>query len=203
MLECTLWTGGVHGGISSSSARQPSFHRELLRKSPGHPELGGGWEQAEGGGAHPGAAGGTDPPAHTLQAPGLKPGRGWLPCRLPDLEETEPGTPLGILKTRICEESYCFFLRTGGARRKETGKASRRDLRDLREERMLLNQRREVEARLRKRRSLVTRLAGHAGHCSARPVSLAGREALPRLRAGAPGTWGSPAPPSPGCSRTC
>lgn len=84
---------------------------------------GGGWEQAQGGGAHPGAAGGTDPPAHTLHAPGLKPGPGWLPCRPSDLEETEPGTPLGILKTRICEESYGFFLRRGGGKEKRNGQS--------------------------------------------------------------------------------
>lgn len=61
---------------------------------------------------------GPTPPAHTLHAPGLKPGRGWLPCRPSDLEETEPGTPLGILKTRICEESFGFCLRRGGGKEK-------------------------------------------------------------------------------------
>lgn len=203
MLECTLWTSSVHRGILSSSTRQPSFHRELLRKSPGHPELGGGWEQAEGGGAHPGAAGGTDPPAHTLRAPGLKPGRGWLPCRPSDLEETEPGTPLGILKTHICEESYRFFLRRGRGKEKrnrpsfQAGLAGREDVAEPEEGSVGTTQEKAF--------------ASHA----MRPVSRGTARALSRVpsgaggsppscrRAGAPGTWGSRALPSPVCSRTC
>lgn len=146
---------------------------------------------------------GPTPPAHTLRAPGLKPGRGWLPCRPSDLEETEPGTPLGILKTHICEESYRFFLRRGRGKEKRNRPSFQAGLVG-----------REDVAEPEERSGGTTQEKAFACH-AIRPVSRGTARALSRVpsgaggsppscrRAGAPGTWGSCAPPSPVCSRTC
>ena len=197
MLECTLWTSCLPPRASPLSIG--SCSGSLL----GTRNWGGGWEQAEGGGRPPRSSWRDRPPCAHTPPPGLKPGRGWLPCRPSDLEQTELGTPLGILKTHICEESYCFFLRRAGGKEKrnrpsfQAGLAGREDVAEPEEGSGGMTQ--EKAFACHAIRPVTRGTARAPSHVPSR----AGGSPPSCRRAGAPGMWGSRAPPSPVCSRTC